>query len=292
MDLDGPVHYVDHGGPAGSPLLVCVHGLGGSHANWAALAPLLTRDYRVLALDLAGFGLTAGGTRSATVQGNQELLHRFLTELAAGPAVLVGNSMGGMITALQAAEHPESVSALALIDPVLPLALAVPDRLMLGAFLQSLSPMLPGPLRRRLRTRPPLSQAEAELELLTLCCGDPSRVDPDIIEQHANLALTRSVPNAQADFMLAARSLVLTFVRRRSYAALLASLRMPVLLIHGTADRLVPFRVAKVAARANPSWHFDVATGVGHVPMLEAPRWTAARLRSWLPQVSPHQTTP
>src|SRR5687768_11880175 len=93
VDLDGPVHYVDHGGPAGAPLLVCVHGLGGSHANWAAIAPLLTERYRVMALDLAGFGLTRGGPRSATVTGNRLLLHRFLATVGGGePAVLVGNS--------------------------------------------------------------------------------------------------------------------------------------------------------------------------------------------------------
>ena len=40
VDLDGPVHYVDHGGPAGAPLAVLVHGLGGSHANWAPFAEL------------------------------------------------------------------------------------------------------------------------------------------------------------------------------------------------------------------------------------------------------------
>lgn len=47
VDLDGPVHYVDHGGPADGPLLVCVHGLGGSLLNWAALAPRLTDIFRV-----------------------------------------------------------------------------------------------------------------------------------------------------------------------------------------------------------------------------------------------------
>src|SRR5690349_14433892 len=101
IDLDGPVHYVDHGGPAGAPLLGCVHGLGGSHANWSAIAPLLTDRYRVIALDLAGFGLTHGSPRSATVTENRLLLHRFLAEVADGPVVLVGGSMGGLITAMQ-----------------------------------------------------------------------------------------------------------------------------------------------------------------------------------------------
>ena len=57
-DLGRRVHYVDHGGPADGPLLVCVHGLGGSLVNWAALAPRLTATCRVIALDLAGFGRT------------------------------------------------------------------------------------------------------------------------------------------------------------------------------------------------------------------------------------------
>jgi pimeloyl-ACP methyl ester carboxylesterase len=71
--------------------------------------------------------------------------------------------------------------------------------------------------------------------------------------------------------------------RRRRYAALLQGLRMPVMLIHGDKDRLIPIRAARHAAAANPSWRFEVATGVGHVPMLEAPAWTAGKLRDWLP---------
>ena len=69
-DLDGPVHYVDFGGPAGAPLVVCVHGLGGSHANWLAIAPQLARTHRVLALDLGGFGLTRGGDRGTSLAAN------------------------------------------------------------------------------------------------------------------------------------------------------------------------------------------------------------------------------
>ena len=58
VDLDGPLHYLDFGGPADGPLLVCVHGLGGSHVNWVAIGPKLAQTCRVLALDLAGHGRT------------------------------------------------------------------------------------------------------------------------------------------------------------------------------------------------------------------------------------------
>jgi pimeloyl-ACP methyl ester carboxylesterase len=282
VDLDGPVHYVDHGGPAQAPLLVCVHGLGGSHANWAALAPLLTGSYRVLALDLAGFGLTGGRPRSASVMGNRRLLHRFLIEVAGEPAVLLGNSMGGLITALQASRHPETVSAAVLIDPALPPILSLPDPLVVGAFIEF---VYPAPLRRYVeRRRPPMTADQAAVQVLRLCCTDPSRVPVEVIDQHIALSHRRaSVPNADADLLLAARSLVWIMARRRRYAAMLRQLRMPVMLIHGERDRLIPVRAARAVAAANPSWRFEVAPDAGHVPMLELPEWTAENLRSWLP---------
>jgi pimeloyl-ACP methyl ester carboxylesterase len=282
IDLDGPVHYVDHGGPAGAPLLVCVHGLGGSHANWSAMAPLLTDRYRVIALDLAGFGLTHGSPRSATVTENRLLLHRFLAEVADGPVVLVGGSMGGLITAMQASEEPQTVSAVALISPALPPALSMPDPLVMSTFAAF---GLPGPARRAVYgRRPPLTAAQAALRLLRLVCAEPSRIPREIVDQHVALARRRgTIPNAEADALLAARSLAWIMARRRRYAALLQGLRMPVMLIHGDKDRLIPIRAARHAAAANPSWRFEVATGVGHVPMLEAPAWTAGKLRDWLP---------
>jgi pimeloyl-ACP methyl ester carboxylesterase len=100
-DLGGPLHYLDFGGPAGGPLIVCVHGLGGSAANWVAVAPLLTGGCRVLAPDLAGHGLTQSRGRGTGVAANRALLHRFLASVAPGPVILMGNSMGGMISLLE-----------------------------------------------------------------------------------------------------------------------------------------------------------------------------------------------
>ena len=114
-DLGGPVHYVDFGGAAEAPRVVLVHGLGGSHLNWCLLAPPLVPHARVLALDLVGFGLTYPEGRSATVQANAALVARFVREVAGGPAVLVGNSMGGMVSILATAAQPGAVTGLTLI---------------------------------------------------------------------------------------------------------------------------------------------------------------------------------
>lgn len=280
--LDIPVHYLDFGGPSDGPLLVLVHGLGGSALNWAAVAPLLARHNRVIALDLAGSGRTRSGRQSTSVHANQRLLHRFLTEVAGTPAVVVGNSMGGLITVLQASRHPETVAAAVLVDPALPVGLrARPDPLVSALFTAYTIPALGRRLaksQRRLR-----SPDQRARDMLRLCCVDPSRVPEHVVDHHIGLARERHLdPRIDEELLVAARSLVWVLARRREHAATLRALRMPVLLLHGDSDRLVPLAAAQAAAAANPDWRFVVAQGIGHVPQLEAPQWTVDRIEDWL----------
>lgn len=282
VDLGLPVHYVDHGGPADGPLLVMVHGLGGSLVNWAALAPLLTGTCRVLALDLIGFGHTQAGTYSTSVTANQSMLDRFLGEVADGPVILVGNSMGGLISILQARNHPETVRALVLIDPALPVKVASqPNALVSASFgMYSVPHLGAAMLRARRRVRTPEQLA---MDVLRLCCVDPKRVPADVLEQHLEMARARSgYPDIDKSFLVAARSLMSMITRRRSYLAAMKAIRVPVLLLHGEKDRLVSIGASMAAAAANPSWRFEVAPDVGHVPQLEVPDWTSGRILEWL----------
>ena len=282
VDLGLPVHYVDHGGPADGPLLVMVHGLGGSAVNWAALAPLLTGTCRVLALDLIGFGHTQAGTYSSSVTSNQSMLDRFLGEMAGGPAILVGNSMGGLISILQTRNHPETVRAMVLIDPALPVKVASqPNALVSASFgMYSVPHLGAAMMRARRRVRTPEQFA---MDFLHLCCVDPKRVPADVLEQHREMARARSgYPDIDKSFLVAARSLMSMMTRRRSYLAAMKTIRVPVLLLHGEKDRLVSIRASMAAAAANPSWRFEVAPDVGHVPQLEVPDWTSGRILEWL----------
>ncbi|MGH3465480.1 MAG: alpha/beta fold hydrolase [Kribbellaceae bacterium] len=280
-DLNGPVHYVDHGGPAGGPLIVCVHGLGGSLVNWAALAPRLTGTARVLAVDLAGFGRTRLLGRSASVTANRRLLHRFLTEVVGKPAILVGNSMGGLITSLQFGTHPETVSGAVLIDPALPVVLGSrPDPVVSAMFAAYAIPPLG---RAALRARKRGGPEQAAMDVLRLCCVDPGRIPPEVVRQHLAMARTRyGYTDADAALVDAARSLMWVLARRGRHLQRLSSYRGPVLLLHGDRDRLVPLAAARAVARANPAWRFEVAHGVGHVPQLEVPDWTAGHILDWL----------
>jgi len=281
-DIGGPVHYLDFGGPADGPVIVCVHGLGGAAVNWMAVAPLLTGSCRLLAPDLAGHGLTRAGGRGTGVAANRALLHQFMASVAPGPVILMGNSMGGMISLLEASAAPAAVTGLILIDPALPVVAARPDPLAAAMFALYLTP---GVGRAVMARRRHLTAEQFVASVLGLCCVDPSRVPADVVARHLKLADQRATfASAERDFATALRSIVATasYPGRRAYRRQIGSITRPVLLIHGTGDRLVPIAVARAAARANPAWSLAEIAGVGHVPQLEAPAETARVITEWL----------
>jgi pimeloyl-ACP methyl ester carboxylesterase len=280
-DFGGPLHYLDFGGPADGPVIVAVHGLGGSAVNWVALAPLLTGRCRVLAPDLAGHGLTRPAGRGTGVAANRGLLHRFLESVTPGPVILMGNSMGGMISLLEASAAPGAVAGLILVDPALPLVPARPDPLAAAMFLLYLTPGLGRAVMARRRR---LSAEQFVASVLGLCCVDPSQVAADVVASHLKVADQRvTFGSAERDLTAALRSVVATasYPGRRAYRRRIGSITCPVLLIHGTGDRLVPIAVARAAARANPAWSLAEIAGVGHVPQLEAPSETARVITDW-----------
>jgi len=296
-DLDGPVHWIEFTpsqapsqatdpGQA-NPTIVFVHGLGGSHLNWCPLGPhLAAAGRRAVALDLHGFGLTPGLRANATVQANARLLDRFITEVIGTPVILVGNSMGGLITILETAAHPEKIEGAVLIDPALPLPAQKPDWQVSGQFLLYALPGL-GPLAVAKLMRS-VSPQESVRQLIQLCFADPSRADPEMNKAEIALA-TRRHPATAAEasarariFLAAARSLLRVLGRRRKYQDMMAGIDVPVLLIGGEDDRLVPIAAIRQAAARNPRWEFVMLPGVGHVPQLEVPDAVAGAIRDWL----------
>ena len=282
-DIDGPVHYLDFGGPARAPMIVCVHGLGGSAVNWSALAPLLTDRYQVLAPDLAGHGLTRSGGRGTDVMANRGLLDRFIRSMSARPVILMGNSMGGMISLLEAAYAPGLVAGLILVDPALPFVPARPDLLVAAMFALGGMPVIGRTVLGGVRSLPPDA---AVAGMLALCCADPSRVDAGVRAEHAEVARRRAqFTDAGRDMASATRSVIAMAGIGRSglaYRQGIQTIDCPVLLLHGDRDRLVPVSAARVAARANPSWSLVVLAGAGHVPQLEVPQECAAAITDWL----------
>ncbi|MDF9811525.1 pimeloyl-ACP methyl ester carboxylesterase [Streptomyces sp. SPB162] len=83
------------------------------------------------------------------------------------------------------------------------------------------------------------------------------------------------------------RSLALVNARRSRYWSAMRSLRMPVYLMSGERDRLVPVRAARAAAARHPGWRFETFPGVGHAPQLEIPGVVAGRLLDWVDEALP-----
>lgn len=280
LDVDGPVNVADFGGSG--PVMVLLHGLGGSHVNWMRIGPLLAERARVLAPDLPGFGYTRPAERSTTVQANAAWVDRFIGEVSGAPAILVGNSMGGLIAILEAARNPESVAGLVLLDPALPLAPKEPrDRQVMLAFTAYMTPGIGEMfLRRRARA---LGAEGLVRETFALCCVDPKRVPEEVIDAH--VALTRDrfrMPWANSSVLRAARSMIRLLLSRGQFRAVLERVRAPTLLINGEGDRLVKLAAARVASGVRPDWTFRSLQDIGHIPQLEDPERTAEEIWSWL----------
>ena len=278
-DVRGPVHYLDFGGSG--PTLLMVHGLGGSALNWMAVAPQIAMTHRAIAIDLAGFGQTPLFGRAATVGANAALVHEFIDKVIGQPVILMGNSMGGHIAILEAAQHPGRIASMVLVDPAIPgLHVRRPEPVMLGAMAALSIPGLAETLLgRRLRELGPETLTR---QALALVCADPSRVDPGIVEAHIRLTRERhdlGRQNARA-FIQASRSIGFRMADPRFWTRV-AAVKAPTLVIHGSLDRLVPVAAARELGRRRPDWELKVLEGVGHVPMMEAPDLFMETLNAW-----------
>ena len=289
VDVDGPAHFLDMGGPADGPLIVGLHGLGGSHLNWTAVGPELSRHARVVALDLVGHGLTPMGSRRADLEGHRQLVSGFLRSMGAEsmaarparPAILMGNSMGGLVAALQAAEEPDTVAGLILVDPALPTSrLGLVHPRVVANFLLCALPAVGEQYLTQRRRRTTAEQSVRRV--LGVCCVDASRVPDHVVEAHIELTGRMDGVRADAAYLRSARSLSLQMARPAGPLARLERVHQPTLLLQGARDVLVPLSSARRMSAAHPDWRLDIAPDVGHIPMLEAPAWTSRRITAWL----------
>jgi pimeloyl-ACP methyl ester carboxylesterase len=281
LEIDGPIHFMEWPGPS-DRTFVLVHGLGGSHLNWMLVAPALAEHGRVVVVDLPGFGRSPlAGRRSAMLVGRR-LLGGFVQRVSSGRSIVAGNSMGGGYAMLVAAFEPELVDGLILTGSVFPwVPGGWPSPLVIGGFSLYRTPIV-GDLVARGRVR----HADPEVVVrwgLRLTTADPSSIPPEVVRAHVALIRERQRdPDGAAAFIEAARSILWLGARPRLSSRVTDAISCPVLVVHGTRDRLVPLAFARSAVERHPRWRYRFLTNVGHVPQLEAPgRWITA-VEGWL----------
>jgi pimeloyl-ACP methyl ester carboxylesterase len=107
------LNYLELG--EGSPV-VLIHGMGSDHTVWEGLIPLLKEDYKVIAVDLRGHGLSSKTPGPYSIKVFAEDIHQFLETLNIDQAHFMGHSMGGVILQELAVVYPERFKSLTLIS--------------------------------------------------------------------------------------------------------------------------------------------------------------------------------
>ncbi len=278
IDIGGPVSILEYGGTG--PLAVCVHGLEGSAYNWRLIAGDLAKTHRVIAPDLVGFGYTEPLGRGVTVEANAQLVADIIDDYG-GPALLVGNSMGGLISILAAGQYPDRVSALVLVDPAGPVAswsrLNARTTMTLGT---SMIPGIgPAVVERYRAERTPEAGVRESYEFVA---ADPTIVSDVAFADALEIAeLRRRQPWSPHALANASRSIARYVLTKRHFLRALHRVTQPTLLIQGSADTVVQPETAMWIARQRPDWSVVYLEGIGHIPMIESPDTTMQVFRTW-----------
>ncbi|MGD8968887.1 MAG: alpha/beta hydrolase [Anaerolineae bacterium] len=222
-------------GPKDGPLLVLVHGAGGSRLHWPSRLRRMP-DATVYTLDLPGHARSKGDG-CETIDCYVEAVVAFLDAVAVDQAVIVGHSMGGAIGQALALKASERVSALVLVGT--------------GA---------------RLRVAPAILEGikddfEETIGLITRYAWSPD-ADPSLMELGRDALRETGAGVLLGDFVACDRFDIMDR---------LAEISVPTLVIGGSADKLTPLKYAHYLAENIPDARLVTVEGAGHMVMLEQP---------------------
>ena len=119
VDLDScHLHYYEYEHRSPKRTIVLLHGLGTSSSTWLNIFPYLLSNYRVIAVDLPGFGFSTiqNGKEFFTLRDHDEAIRSFVKQVPLPAFVLIGHSFGGWLAARFAAANSECVEQLVLIN--------------------------------------------------------------------------------------------------------------------------------------------------------------------------------
>jgi pimeloyl-ACP methyl ester carboxylesterase len=270
-----PVTYVEAGS---GPVLLLIHGVAGSILNWQEVIEPLARRHTVVAADLPGHGASAPGAGDYSLGALAAGLRDLLVVLGHERATLVGHSLGGGIAMQFAYQFPEITERLVLVSS--------------GGLGPEVSPVLraaalPGAGLFIAATATAGRSAGAALARGLAAVG--LRPTTDIAEVARGYA-SLTDPDRRAAFLATLRSVVgIAGQRVHADDRLYLAEGMPVLIIWGARDPIIPVHHGEHAHEAIPGSHLEIFDGAGHLPQVEAPGRFVAVLERFLEQTEPAQ---
>jgi len=253
------VHYKIAG--SGEPAMVLMHGFLSSTYTWRDVLGPLSETGLVLAFDRPAFGLTErpmpetwGGENPYTADFAVALTMDLIEAHSIERAILIGNSAGGALAAQLAIEHPAHVRALILVDA------AIYAQRSSWAWL---GPLLTTPQMRRIGPVLLRNVRSWGAEFGRSAWHDPARITPEIWSGYTLPLQADNWDRALYEFTLAGRPLDL--------AARLGEIDLPVLVVSGDDDQIVPLADSIRLAREIPGAELAVLPDCGHIPQEECP---------------------
>jgi pimeloyl-ACP methyl ester carboxylesterase len=257
IDIGGtPVNYVDIGEQGDRRPIVFVHGLSGQWQNWLENIPRFAQQRRVVALDLPGFGISPMPSETITIDYYGRVVAELCARLDLGPAVLVGNSMGGYVAAEAAIDAPETVERLMLVSAAGISQHVVPlDQALRVGRILALATRASTAQRRRQMARPALRHW-----ILSLVVRHPTRLRPDI-------AFEGLLKGSGKPGFLAALGACIDY----DFRDRLPEIGCPTLVVWGRDDGIIPVRDADTYVGLIPGSRKLIFEDTGHVAMVERP---------------------
>jgi pimeloyl-ACP methyl ester carboxylesterase len=255
LEVDGrSVHVIDSGGD-GPPLLF-VHGLGGVWQNWLMNIPAFMGSHRCVALDLPGFGRSEMPAGPISINGYARVVDDVCTQLGIDCPVVVGNSMGGFVGAELALSFPTRVAKLVLVAAA-GLTTEYMQQEPLLAFARLWSATI---TRAGVRADPVVRRSRLRRAFLQTVVRYPERLSVPLTYELVQGA-------GKPGFVPALRSLLGYSFRDR-----LAQIEVPVLIVWGRNDMIVPVGDAKRFERLiGANARTVIFEDTGHVAMMERP---------------------